>query len=162
MSVHRLIPLSLLVLAAASTGYGTSAEPKADAAKRKVVEGGAADKKADEGKAPADGYVKVRVEVELRGVLSCSDEAVTISTDKEHKWVLDFGEDKETRAKAKRLDGKTVLVKGSAILRGIKTETPDTPENTYLKERGKPPKTIPVLDLEPKVAVKSLVAAAKD
>ena len=147
MSVHRLIPMCLLILCAATTGCGTSVNPKADserlaaagnvapprksdeeeAAEKKAAQDKVAEKKAAEGEAAEkeaakekadDGYVKVKVEVELRGVLSCTKEAATI--DKQPKWVLDFGEDKEMRAKAKSLDGKTVLVKGSAILRGAR------------------------------------------
>jgi hypothetical protein len=131
----------------------------------------AAEKKADEAKSPAGGYVKVKLEVELRGVLSCADEAITISIDKKDKWVLDFGEDKEMREKAKGLDGKTVLVKGSAILRGIQSKSgleyreETQAERAMRKGAAREPhgiRTKSVLDLEPKIAVKSLVAATKE
>jgi hypothetical protein len=122
-------------------------------AEKKAAEGEAAEKEAAKEKADDDGYVKVKVEVELRGVLSCTKEAATISIDKQPKWVLDFGEDKEMRAQAKSLDGKTVLVKGSAILRGARLGR----SRGGLDLRGQQC----FLDLEPKVAVKSLVAATK-
>jgi hypothetical protein len=148
-----------------------AADEKEAAEKKADDEKVAADKKADEEKkeaakkaavAAANSYVKVKVEVELRGVLTCTDEAVTITIVREIislldirnadevfgadrfekvKWVLDFGQDKEMRAKAKALDGKTALVEGTATLRGIRKS---------------------FLDLEPKVAVKSLVAATKE
>jgi hypothetical protein len=114
--------------------------------------------RADEEKSAANSYVKVKVEVELRGVLTCSKEASTISIGKKHKWVLDFGEDKEMRAKAKALDGKTVLVQGSANLRGIISETT---KELFGGRSGYPLRTKSFLDLEPRVAVKSLVAATK-
>jgi hypothetical protein len=69
--------------------------------------------------------------------------------DKGRLATLDLGEEKEMRAKAKGLNGKIVLVKGSAILRGIKS-------NRWARNHES------VLDLEPKVAVKSLVAAPKE
>jgi hypothetical protein len=147
---------------------------------KRIAEKKAAEKKAAE--AAANSYVKVKVEVELRGVLTCTDEAVTVSivspefgTDRfnEVKWVLDFGEEKEVRAKARSLEGKTVSVTGSAILRGIKSETRKSYER--IRNEGgliRPSTgratvqdlklaTKSVLDLEPKVAVKSFVAAPK-
>jgi hypothetical protein len=139
--------------------------------KEAAEEKAAAEKEAAEEKAAANSYVKVKVEVELRGVLTCTDEAVTISIVtaeefgrdrfKEIKWVLDFGEEKEMRAKAKSLDGKTVLVKGSAILRGIRSETWKGGFDLGGR-RGGGLETKSVLDLEPRVAVKSLVAATKE
>jgi hypothetical protein len=41
-----------------------------------------------EGNSPiqAENYVKVKVEVKLRGQLTCTEEAVTVSTDSKHKW----------------------------------------------------------------------------
>src|SRR5262249_28808879 len=50
-----------------------------EAAEEKAAQKKADEKKAAEEKAAANSYVKVRVEVELRGVLSCADEAATIS-----------------------------------------------------------------------------------
>jgi membrane protein involved in colicin uptake len=136
-----------------------AAEDKAAAEKEAAEEKAAAEKKAAEKKAAANSYVKVKVDVELRGVLSYTEEAVTIRIGEKDKWVLDFGADKEMRAKAKGLDGKTVLVEGSAILRSIRTPKKrggelDPREMTRGEEA--------FLDLEPKVAVKSLVAATKE
>jgi hypothetical protein len=180
----------LLILCAATTGCGTSAKPRADserlaAAEKEAAQGKEAEKKAAEDKAAekeaaeeeaeneaaeekaaANSYVKVKVEVELRGVLTCTDEAVTLSVVtrekdvwdrfKEVKWVLDFGADKALRAKAKDLNGKTVLVEGRAPLQyqeqGLKIGS----------FRLRDSKTVSVLDMEPKVAVKSLVAATKE
>jgi hypothetical protein len=108
----------------------------------------------------AENYVKVKVDVELRGVLSCTGEAVTVSTDAVDRWVLDFGEDREMRATARSLDGKTVVVKGSAILRGIQSTTTRDLISGFFGGAGVT--TDCVLDLEPKVAVKNLVAATKE
>ena len=99
--------------------------------------------------------------MELRGVLSCTEKAVTVSIDKENKWVLDFGNEKELRAKAKDLNGKTVLVEGSATLR-YKTKTVTQAHRDDRRDnRNDPDLTMSVWDAEPKVAVKSLVAATK-
>jgi len=139
------------------------------AAEEKAAQKKADDKKAADKKAADNSYVKVKVEVQLRGVLTYTDEAVTLSvvtpefgTDqfKEVKWVLDFGDEKEIRAKAKSLDGKTVLVTGSAILRGIQSETKEDRASKVLGGPGVAVESF--LDVEPKVAVKSLVAATKE
>src|SRR5262249_6782681 len=147
MSVRRLIPMYLLILCVAAAGCGTSAKPGTDSerpaaarnveapgktdeeaapkekadedkvAEKAAGENQAAEKKANKENAAANSYVKVKVDVELRGVLTCTKKAATISIGKkkdEWVWVLDFREDKEMRAKAKALDGKTVLVQGSA------------------------------------------------
>jgi hypothetical protein len=146
------------------------------AAKEKAFE----EKKALQKKSVANSYVKIKVEVELQGVLACTDEAANIAINKKDEWVweapgfregdpsagipigkkkekwvwvLDFGEDKEMRAKARALDGKAVLVEGSAILRGIQSDTERKFEIWVTKS---------FLDLEPKVAVKRLVAATKE
>ena len=116
-----------------------------------------------------DGYVKIKVEVELRGVLSCTEEAVTISTDKETKWVLEFGEDKEMRAKAKRLNGKIVVVEGIGVLEYQKRAVQRAGQKKLLDPRASLDDAvkgrdsidpISVLDLGPKVRVKSLAAAS--
>jgi hypothetical protein len=117
------------------------------------------------------GYVKIKVEVELRGVLSCTEKAVTISTDKNTKWVLEFGEDKEMRAKANRLNGKTVVVEGIGVLEYQKRAVqragqkklldPKASLDDAVKERDSI-EPISVLDLGPKVRVKSLAAASKE
>ena len=116
-------------------------------------------------------YVKIKVEVELRGVLSCTEEAVTISTDKETKWVLEFGEDKEMRAKAKRLNGKTVVVEGIGVLEYQKRAVQRAGQKKLLDPRASLDDAvkgrdsidpISVLDLGPKVRVKSLAAASKE
>ena len=183
MSVRPLIAMYLLILCAVATGCGSSAWPKAetdngrpaprggthsvepkgerDAPEHQAAEGEANNEKAPakktgEDKAAANGYVKV--EVELCGVLTCTEEAATLSIDKEHKWVLDFGEDKEMRAKAKGLDGKKVLVEGSAILQ-YETQ-PVTPG--LFDRRRNDNMTVSVLDLGPKIVVKRLVAATKE
>jgi hypothetical protein len=142
----------LLVLCAATTSRGTSGEPKA--ASERLA---AAEKDAAEEKAAAKSYVKIMVEVELRGVLSCTEKAATVSIGERNVqvWVLDFGENKEMRAKAKPLDGKTVLVKGTAILHETVTVDADR------RRGGFSPLGTAFLDLEPNVAVKSLVAATK-
>ena len=113
-------------------------------------------------------YVKIKVEVERRGVLSCTEEAVTISTDKETKWVLEFGEDKEMRAKAKRLNGKTVVVEGIGLLEYQKRavqqqkkkllDPKDSLDDAIRTGIG----SVSVLDLGPKVRVKSLAAASEE
>ena len=115
------------------------------------------------------GYVKIKVEVELRGVLSCTEEAVTISTDKKTKWVLEFGEDKEMRAKAKRLNGKIVVVEGIGVLEYQKRAVQRAGQKKLLDPRASLDDAvkgrdsidpISVLDLGPKVRVKSLAAAS--
>jgi hypothetical protein len=113
-------------------------------------------------------YVKIKVEVELRGVLSCTEEAVTISTDKETKWVLEFGEDKEMRAKAKRLNGKTVVVEGIGLLeyqkRGVQQQQKKKldPSDSLDDAIRTGIDSVSVLDLGPKVRVKSLAAASEE
>jgi hypothetical protein len=148
------------------------------AAEREAAEArAAAEKRAAEEKAAADSYVTLRVEVELRGVLSCTDEAASVSivthgADQGQftkvEWVLDFGEAKDLHTKAKSLHGKTVLVKGSAILRGIASATTRVRENrssgASIRDltEGTTVVTKSVLDVEPKVALKSLVQAMKE
>jgi hypothetical protein len=132
--------------------------------------------RANDGKTPdvklAGSYVKVKVEVELRGVLSFTEEAITLAVAEpefdeylfedvktERRWVLDFGEEKELRAKAKGLKGKTVLIKGSATLLGVRTETFRRARSL---KRPPPTTTRSVLELERKVSVKSLGAVTKE
>jgi hypothetical protein len=197
----------LAILCAVAAGCGTSAKPKADtnslvvarnaaparktaeeeaaekraaeeeAAEKRAAERRAAEKKAVQEKAAANSYVRVKVEVELCGVLTSTDEAAILSiithksgTDQfeEVKWVLDFGEANEIRRKARSLDGKTVLVTGSAFLRGVKSETWQDYGLRFRGRRQPGPEdpfeivTRSVLDLEPKVAVKSLVVASNE
>jgi len=79
--------------------------------------------------------------------------------------VLDFGEDKEMRTKAKGLDGKMVLVEGSAILQyhALLEEEDIAPRARIPRDLMREQlRTVSVLDLGPKVAVKSLVAATKE
>jgi hypothetical protein len=141
-----------------------AAEEKAD--KEKAAKEKAAEKKekAARLKAKDNSYVKVRVEVEIRGVLICTEEAAPLLiVDGQldvRKWVLDFGKDEEMRAKAKDLDGKAVLVKGSAILQ-YQTHPVQFDAFEALKRGRDSAGTLSVLDPGPKVAVKSLVAATK-
>jgi hypothetical protein len=156
---------------------------KIAAEKKAADENAAAEKKAAQKRAAADSFVKVRVEVELRGVLASTDEAVTITVVtpfgpdefKEVKWVLDFSDEKELRARAKSVDGKSVLVKGTAVLRGIESlaeleyrKVDQDPEEALRRgpiRRGEGPSGIrmkSVIDLEPKIAVKSLVVVTKE
>lgn len=84
--------------------------------------------------APKTGYVKVRVEVEIRGTLKYTDKAVTVrapsttyslSDDKkavasgDWDWPLDFDRAKDLRELAKALDGKEVVVTGLNELRAV-------------------------------------------
>jgi hypothetical protein len=127
--------------------------------------------------------VKVKLEVELRGMLSFSDKEVTLKVEeneieaklhgfvtvvKSRTWIVELGDAKELREKAKNLDGKMVIVKGNATLLGIKTRSvtykPGVPLNLANKERELPDlvATTAELDLEHKVDVKSLLAAPKE
>ena len=114
-------------------------------------------------------YVKIKVEVELRGVLSCTEKAVTIATDGKTEWVLEFGEDKEMRAKATKLNGKTVVVEGIGVLEYQKRAVQRAGQKKLLDPRASLDDAvkgrdsidpISVLDLGPKVRVKSLAAAS--
>ena len=126
MSARPRIEMYFLILCAVGISCGTAAQPKTDtesqpvarnagtkkfseeeATERKAQEKVAEEKKAAREKAAgemkaapekaaADSYVKIKVEVELRGVLTYTEKAATISIDKIHKWELDFGEDNET------------------------------------------------------------------
>jgi hypothetical protein len=178
MPVRPLVAMHLWLLGAVTAGCGTSAGPQVGAvtpaaersapaervapgeraAEKKAAQQNGDQKKADQDKAAAHGYVKIMVEVELRGVLSSTEQAAIISIGKEDKWVLDFDEDNDIRAKAKGLNGKTVLVKGSAILRRIITRGAGRRQ----MDLGDGPSLESFVDLEPKVAVKSLVAATKE
>jgi hypothetical protein len=128
-------------------------------------------------KSPAS-YVKVKLEVELRGVLSFANKEVTIrvqesefdpgllaEVQKERKWTLDLGRSKGLLDKAKGLDGKIVIVKGSATLLGINTQTLRYKGGVPLICADKAPDltgTRAVLNLEHKVEVRSLTRAPKD
>jgi len=126
----------------------------------------------------SDSSVKVRVQVELRGVLVFAEKEVILlvqepefnagilaEVSREQKWVLDLDQAKDLRKKAKSLHGKTVIVKGSAILLGLNTQT--------FKYKGAVPAVYPAirapdligtrttLNLEHKVEVNSLTAALK-
>lgn len=88
--------------------------------------------------APKDGYVKVRVEVETRGVLQVTDKAAVVLTryryfdqsdakkerpEREgvppHRIELDFTRHPELRELAKALDGKEAVVTGLSELRHV-------------------------------------------
>jgi hypothetical protein len=89
-----------------------------------------------------DTYVKVRVEVEMRGVLNASDKTVTVAvrdrvynlfSDAEEirregapatVHTLDFVRTKDLRELAKALDGKEVIVTGMSELRMVVQPTP--------------------------------------
>jgi hypothetical protein len=115
--------------------------------------------RADEGTSGADGYVKIKVDVELRGVLSSTQEIVTISVGKDQKWVLDFGKEKDQRTRAKDLDGKTVLVQGIATLQYKARTVERLPGREPAEPRGL---TMSAFEAEPKVVVRSLVAATRE
>jgi hypothetical protein len=141
-----------------------AAEEKRAAEEERAAQVKAAEeKRAAQVKAAADNYAKIKVEVELRGVLSYADNRVAI---REDEWVLDFGDNKEMDAKAKGLDGKTVLVIGSAIMHYETRETRVIrSQRLKLGNIGDPPRErefISVWDVERIVAVKSLVAATKE
>lgn len=146
-----------------------------------ILTGQAAAQEGGPGKAnTADSDIKVKVEVELRGVLSVGEEELTIlvrepefnadtltEVPRQRKWLLDLSEAKELRKKAKALDGKTVTIKGSAVLLGVKTQTFKYKGSVPAVYRN-PPLVAPdlvgtksVLDLEHKVAVKGLTEVAK-
>jgi hypothetical protein len=138
------------------------AQREAAEEERAAQEKAAEEKRAAQEKAAANSSVKMTVEVELRGVLTFTDKAVTISITyqlyrdsfQEDKWVLDFGENKESYSQARGLSGKTVLVKGSAALQYKRTRIGDP--------RARGSEELYLLDVEQKVAVKSLVTATKE
>jgi len=84
-----------------------------------------------------DGYVKVRVEVEVKGVLAATEKSVTVAardrvynlfSDAEEipregvpatVYTLDFVRAKDLRELAKALDGKEVVVTGMSELRMV-------------------------------------------
>jgi hypothetical protein len=84
-----------------------------------------------------ESYVKVRVEVEVRGVLTASDKAVTVAArDRVYNlfrdadeiprrgapatvYALDFARAKDLRELAQALDGKEVVVTGMSELRMV-------------------------------------------
>jgi hypothetical protein len=145
------------------------ASPAADDDKGKTGKTIGLDLPGVRGLSGAPGYVKIKVEVELRGVLSCTEKAVTIATDGKTEWVLEFGEDKEMRAKATKLNGKTVVVEGIGVLEYQKRAVQRAGEKKLLDPRASLDDAvkgrdsidpISVLDLGPKVRVKSLAAAS--
>ena len=134
--------------------------------------------------APAKGnspksYIKIKVQVELRGILTVAKKEVTVLVQepdfdpavltevmKERKWVLDLGAAKGLWKKARSWKGKSVIVRGSATLLGVKTQT--------FRYKGAVPAIYPalkapdlvgtraVLDLERRVVVKELTKAGKE
>ena len=133
--------------------------------------------------APAQGSVRLRLEVELEGVLSYTEKQVTIripaapqyvgllpvagnGTKAEDVWVLDLGPGGKWRKQAKLLAGKKVQVTGTCLLRGVRTETfkyygsvpaiyPPLPPREEVGSRS-------VLDVERKVRVRGLEQADND
>ena len=120
----------------------------------------AADKK--DAQPSKDSYVKVRVEVEIRGILRVTDKAVTVTardrvfnlfndaveiTDPSRATVysLDFARTKDLRELAKVLDGKEVVVTGASELRqvtqpmssggGVRSSAPVLPSPTWSLQR---------------------------
>jgi hypothetical protein len=139
---------------------------------------GATDGGPAKGNPPAS-FVKVKVEVELRGILTVANKGVTVLVHepdfdpavltevmKSRKWVLDLGAAKGLRKKARRWSGKAVIVRGSATLLGVKAQT--------FRYKGAVPAIYPalkapdlvgtraVLDLERRVEVKELTKAGKE
>jgi hypothetical protein len=121
--------------------------------------------------------VKVKVEVELRGVLSFTEKDITIvvqesefdprllaEVQKARTWTLDLGDAKDLRAKVKSLDKKTVVVTGSARLLGISTQTFHYKGGVPLTIADKAPDMVgtrSALDLEHRVQVKSLTEVSE-
>ena len=91
-------------------------------------------------------YIKVRLEVEIKGILRAADKGMTVTAlwpasqlqdpDKEapesfseHTWNLDFSRANDLHESAKHLDGKVVIVnraeRDSADGGGNATERPD-------------------------------------
>jgi hypothetical protein len=127
---------------------------------------------------PPASYEKVKVQVELRGILTVAKKEVTVLVQqpdfdpalltevmKGRKWVLDLGAAKGLRKKARSWKGKSVIVRGSGTLLGVKTQT--------FQYKGAVPAIYPalkapdlvgtraVLDLERRVDVKELTKAGK-
>lgn len=122
-----------------------------------------------------DSYVKVRVEVEVRGVLTASDKAVTVAA--RHRvyslfrdaeeipregatamvYTIDFIRAKDLRGLAKSLDGKEVVLTGMSELRMVVQATRPGGETGA----GFPgPITAPTWSLQRTVEVTSLKLAA--
>jgi hypothetical protein len=77
------------------------------------------DKGRDKAKAD-DGYVKVEVKGKLlTGIAAIGGETtgVMITTSKNIAWELDLGKDKDVRARADKLSGKTVVIKGELTIK---------------------------------------------
>ena len=133
---------------------------------------------AGEEKAPQpskESYVKVRVEIEVRGVLAASDKTVTVAardrvynlfSDAEElqregvpatTYTLDFVRSKDLRELAKALDGKEVVVTGMSELRRV-IDLPRRPGGTT--GAGSPgPSPTPTWSLQRTVEVTGLKSA---
>jgi hypothetical protein len=114
--------------------------------------------------APTNSSVKLRLEIEIRGVLSVTEKSVTL-TNKEtiyeytntglqsrqvdKVWVLEL--DENLKKTAKTLHGKEVEATGKCLLLGVKSEaktgkTPATIGSKKLRNpRGGPPFEVPVV-----------------
>jgi hypothetical protein len=114
--------------------------------------------------APTNSSVKLRLEIEMRGVLSVTEKAVTI-TNKEtiyeytntglesrqvdKVWVLELGEN--LKKTAKTLHGKEVEVTGRCLLLGLKSQAStgktaaSIGSRTIPNPRGGPPSELPVI-----------------
>jgi hypothetical protein len=127
-------------------------------------------------------YVKLKVEVEICGKLSCTDKGVTVTVserdyssgflaEKDAAWELDLSGAKELLQKAKDLHGKPVVVQGVSVLLGVGTQTRKvltgcaTPPPTPVSPPPPPPVetevSYPVLVVEHKVKVTTLEAVAQ-
>lgn len=117
--------VALLTTTANLAGDKTAKEPPKEAAKEPVKEAA---------KPPKDSYVKVRVEIEVRGTLDVTDKGVTVAaydrtyslfqpTEEHSDWTrpavyaLDFIRAKDLRELAKVFHGKQVIVTGMAEMR---------------------------------------------
>jgi hypothetical protein len=124
------------------------------------------------------GSVKVKLDVEVCGTLTFTEKEITIAVEeaednpahvskarKKQKWVLDLGTAEALRKKAKGLHGKAVIVKGKAVLLGVRSETfkyKGAIPAVYTNPPLKAPDLIgtrTTLDLEHRVEVTSLTTA---
>jgi hypothetical protein len=82
---------------------------------------------------PPDAAVVLRLEVHVRGVLSVTDQAITLTAAEdvldphgtwrreERVWVLEFADGKKLRKQAQQLHQKVVQVEGTCRILGVRT-----------------------------------------